>query len=139
MHSINLHGPWMLSLVDDPSSQPVRLKFPCRITPAQVPPGQAFELSRQFHAPTGVSDNDRVYLEFQFHWLPAQVTWNGKKLELPVEPTWQLEVGPELETFNQIRFRFESPEAGQLEESLPRTEAGSEVLAVSRLRIESAG
>ena len=70
------------------------------------------EATRNFHAPSNLMPNDRVFLVGTWVSQPSSITIqlnDSPPFDLPVQATIELELTPYLRRFNQMTWRFTLP------------------------------
>ena len=106
MHSMKLHGPWML-YADDEQSESERIKLPGQLTLGGNPVCAPCTLRRRFGTPTGLTDADHVILVFQGVTPSAIASLEAKSLgEIPRESTIGFDITQFLTGNNFVQIAF---------------------------------
>ncbi|HAL14298.1 MAG TPA: hypothetical protein DCP67_10835 [Planctomycetaceae bacterium] len=106
MHSMKLHGPWML-YADDKQSEPERIKLPGKLTLGGNPVCAPCTLRRRFGTPTGLTDSDHVILVFHGVTPFAIVSLESQTLgEIASESTIGFDITPFLAGNNYLQLAF---------------------------------
>ena len=97
VHAINLRGPWQM----DCQGNLTVSRFPCCVSASDP-----FRLTRKFHQPSGLTDQQIVALKIRLNILPGSLVLNGTALDMPPGLEIEWEVGPLLRKFNQLDLFF---------------------------------
>lgn len=114
MHSMKLHGPWML-FADKDQSDPERVKLPGQLTLGGHPVCSPCVLRRRFGTPTGLTDSDHVILVVQGISHSAIASLESQTLgDIARESTIGFDITPFLtgNNFVQIAFRESAESVG---------------------------
>ena len=118
-HVIRLHGPWQVRFTQNDSLQKIRCQFP--VTTDHVPSdANQVILERHFGRPTGVSDDQDLYLVFGKAVGNIFCTLNDdERVSLNAELT-ELKVTERLEARNRLQLIWEPSANSEAEDTLAR-------------------
>ena len=106
MHSMKLHGPWML-FADADQPNPDRVKLPGQVLLGEVPVNSPCVLRRRFGTPTGLTDSDHVLLVIQRPTLGTIASLEcGKLGTVESESTIGFDITASLTGNNYLQLEF---------------------------------
>lgn len=104
-HRIRLAGPWELVTTGTTASR-TRVNMPCSWADLPIPEDAEAIFRRSFHAPTGLSDQHRVFLELPVK--AVQVCIDGQPVESDGDDL-RFEISAHLNGFHLLEIRLAGP------------------------------
>ena len=78
-------------------------------------------MCRNFHAPTGIAESDRIQLVFALELVPDDIKLNNNTVEFVASDEVQLDVTKKLNSFNQVCILINGLDSNELPESIFRS------------------
>lgn len=109
MHQINLHGPWELEVEssDEPSAK--RFKYPCLLDKEFA--SRLIRVSRRFNQPSGLDNQQPVYLDFKLNALVTGCSVNDQAVETHESGELYVDVTQLLQPFNKVELSLTLPDS----------------------------